>query len=230
MLIAAHRRAPGAILVVDENVVWVEENADECGPFSAIVETSTEGGPVTILQETPLDAVPRTLDILHSPAGTILFWTTADPASRNQSSAQVNSILLPQPLPTAVGMATRVAIAGPDGGGAGAIETSTTGHIFYSGPSGIVGQAIGPDGRRTGAPSIVPTGGFVDTIEEFGTKIYFIDPSTNDLMVAETATAQAPKIVASHLDPASAFQVDVACVYWADAASESLTMVDQSSR
>jgi hypothetical protein len=215
VIVVANRVAPLALIVIGERVYWSDRDVDAAGtPIGAILSASTSGGATTRLHETAFDQIPRTFDV--TPDGT-LVWTTADPVLGNEAEAEVRTLSLSAPASSA----TR--IAGADSGGAGAIETASSAEgtlFFYSGPSAITAVTrLNTPGR------FVRVSGFVDRIEQDETSIYFVDPN-GDLAAWGTSSAtQALRTVAIHLDPASAFEVDAACVYWIDARAETVTMV-----
>ena len=146
--------------------------------------------------------------------GPSLFWTTADPASGNEAQAQVAAASLPLPF------SPLKQLTGPDGGGAGGIESSAEG-FFYSTAAGIA--EIDGSGK---AVEVIPTGGFVQTIEEDGVNVYFVDPATKDLMLApEEADGGMPRALTTGVDPGAALQADGTCVYWIDTAAQAVMMV-----
>ncbi len=229
VILASNRRAPGALLVLDTQVYWAEQDVDPSGQLApAIVETSTTGGPVTLVQTLDADQVPHRFgayDFGRSPtqdaSAGLLVWTTWNGQVGSESRAEVVECPLPAPF------GPRTLITGPEAGGAAGVnlDPRITG-VLYSGPRGIVAVSLIVDGGAAAPQSIAATAGFVDRIEGDDTDVYFVDRVSGRLVSVprDLADAQVPRTIASSVDPAAAFRVDDACVYWIDARAETITM------
>jgi hypothetical protein len=229
VILASNRRAPGALMVLDTQVYWAEQEVDLSGQLvEAIVETSTTGGPVTRVQTLDADQVPSRFaayDFGRSPtqdaSAGLLVWTTWNGQVGRESTAEVVACPLPAPF------GPQTLITGPDAGGAGgvALDSLMTG-VLYSGPQGITEVPLDLDGAPGAPRSILATTGFVDPIEDDDTDLYFVERTTGRLIDAPRfhIDAQAPRTIASSVDPATAFRVDDACVYWIDGRAETITM------
>ena len=230
VILASHRRAPGAIVVVGPRVYWSEQDIDPSGqPVEAIVSTSTTGGAVTTVQTLGTDQIPRTLAAYQGISASNafvgwLYWTTWDSRVGSEGAAEVVSC----PVPTPFGPLT--AIAGPDAGGVAAMQLGyATSAVLYSGPLGIMEVAVKLDGGLDAPRLIADAGGFVDRIEDDVTAVYFVERATGSLVAtprfaADAAVARSPRTLATSVDPAAAFQVDDACVYWIDPHAEAIMM------
>ncbi len=226
VVIASDRRSPGALLRLDATLFWAEQDIEPSGQIiETIVETTTPGGPVTRVQTLDADQVPHRFAAYEfsAPDASLnsLFWTTWNSRVGTESMAQI----IECPVPAPFGPQTR--ITGPDAGGVAAmsLDSRFTG-VLYSGPQGIVEVDVTLDGGRDSPRPIANTGGFVDRIEDDDTDVYFVERSTGRLIGAPRFhfDAQAPRTIASSVDPATAFRVDDACVYWIDPRAETITM------
>jgi hypothetical protein len=229
VILASNRRAPGALMVLDTRVYWAEQEVDLSGQLvEAIVETSTTGGPVTRVQTLDADQVPHRFaayDFGRSPTQDasvgLLVWTTWNGQVGSESIAEVVECPLPAPF------GPQTVITGADAGGAGGVnlDSRVTG-VLYSRPQGIAEVDVGLDGGQGSPRPIAATAGFVDRIEDDDTDVYFVERPTGRLIDAPRfhLDAQAPRTIASSVDPATAFRVDDACVYWIDARAETITM------
>ena len=223
VLLASGRRSPSSLAMIGQRVYWAEEAVDSSGlPVEEIMEVSTSGGPVARVQTLDANQVLRTLVGLDLGYVQELFWTMWNPKLDNPRTAQVVESRVPAPF------APQTRIVGPDAGGAGAIALNPfSPGILYSGPTRISGVTVAADGGVGQPRSIAATGGFVDRIRTDGAYVYFVDGATGNLMAAPRpgADAQAPRTLVRSVAPATAFQVDSACVYWVDAPAGAIKMV-----
>jgi hypothetical protein len=227
VILASNRRAPGALMVLDTQLYWAEQEVDPTGQLvEAIVETSTTGGPITRVQTLDADQVPQgfaAYDFGRFPtqdaSAGLLVWTTWNGQVGSESTAEVVECPLP--------FGPQTLLTGPDAGGAAgvALDALMTG-VIYSGPRGITGVSLDFDGGPGASRSITDTAGFVDHIDDDDTDVFFVERTTGKLIGAPRfhSDAQAPRTIASSVDPATALRVDGACVYWIDARAETITM------
>ena len=234
VILASHRPAPGALVVVGPRVYWSEQDIDPSGqPVEAIVSMSTTGGAVTRVQTLDADRIPRRLtgyQLASASQASVasLFWTTWDSRVGTEGAAEVVAC----PVPTPFGPQT--VIAGPDAGGVAAMHLSATPAVLYSGPLGIAEVALQLDGGLDAPRSIADAGGFVARIEDDATAVYFVERATGRLVAAprfaaDAAVARSPRTIATSVDPAAAFQVDDACVYWIDPHAGAIMMATKQA-
>lgn len=207
--IATQRTAPGVLIVLGERVYWAEGQLG--GDAGGSIEWAPAmGGDVSMLERLTGDLIPRTFDGTE----TMLVWTTEDPALGNATTAQI--VIVPLPLP--FGSVQLLA------GGVAGVELTDDG-LVYSGPTALARVALSGD-AATRTLQTIPTGGFVQTIEEDATHVYYVDPATHALMEARIDDdAGTSTTLVEGVDPGSALQADGTCVYWVDAAAQTIMMV-----
>jgi hypothetical protein len=218
--IAVHRPSVGAIALDGcGRGYWVEEGVDTAGaPFGAIVWASRAGGAVTTLQRTSAAQLPRALafaylSIYQGPCVQALAWTTFDPSVPGDGGiAKICS--LPLPFGAVASLASSTAGLTAEGN-----------ILFLSGPSGVMQTTLSAEGLPSATRPFAPASGFVDRILAADSDdIFFVDPSGELLAVRRSGDAGASSVLASRVDPASAFGVDSGCVYWIDAAAGAVMM------
>jgi hypothetical protein len=205
--IVTERTAPGALIVLGLRVYWGEGQSGSDGGGS--IESATVAGddPSMLLALTG-DEIPQTFDGDE----TTLAWTTYGAALGNARTAQILSARLKS------GVLQRVAT------GVAGIELAVQG-LVYSGPQAL-NLVVWPPAASSRTLQTIPTGGFVQTIEQDAAHVYYVDPATLELMqVGIDGDAGATRSLAVGVDPASALQADGTCVYWIDAATQTVMMV-----
>ena len=206
--IVSNRTAPGPLIVLGRRVYWGEglSGGDSGG---SIQWAPVAGGDASTLQELTGDEIPRTFDGDHAH----LWWTTEDPALGNAATAQIVGV----PVPLPFGAPWCVAR------GAAGLELTDQG-IVFSGPAGLSRVGLQEDAGSL-ALQTIPVMGFVQTIEEDGINLYYVDPSTHALVEVGIGDAGTGRHLADGVDPASAMQADGTCVYWIDATTGAVMMV-----
>lgn len=227
--IAANRHSPTDVTTDGDHVYWAEQEVASSGQtVEAIVEAPVTGGAVTRVQAFDAGEVPQDLlwtaywsAALDASVG-VLFWSTWNFEHGSERSSEIAA----SQVSPSVG--PRVVVVGPDGGGtAGTQRDFYSSTIFYSGPRGITEYLFPVDGGPGASRTVVDTDGFVDRITDDFTYVYFVDRTTGRLMAASRSgpDTAVPRVVVDRVDPASAIQVDEACVYWIDPDTQSLVMV-----
>jgi hypothetical protein len=205
--IITERTAPGALIVLGTSVYWAEGQSGGEGGGSIEWATVTGDAP-TMLQALTGDEIPQTFDGDE----TTLAWTTYGPAVGNATTAQILSTSLE------AGVLQRVAK------GVAGVELAKQG-LVYSGPQAL-NLVVWPATASSRTLQTIPTGGFVQTIEQDDAHVYYVDPATLELMqVGIGGDAGATRSLAAGVDSASALQADGTCVYWIDAVTETVMMV-----
>jgi hypothetical protein len=207
--IAMDRNAPGALIVLGQRVYWGEGRSGGDGGGS-IEWAPVAGGDTSTLQLLTGDEIPQTFDGDE----TALVWTTQSAALDNATTAQILSAPLPLPFGARQHIATGVA----------GIELTGEG-LVYSSPKALH-LVVWPSSGLSLMLQTIRTGDFVQTIEEDNTHVYYVDPSTRELMqVRIDEDGAAPRSLAVGVDSMSALQADGTCVYWIDATTQTVMMV-----
>ena len=121
--------------------------------------------------------------------------------------------------PVVFGFGVTVAVAL----GAAGLERTDEGFL-YAGPDTLIRVVFDANGVKTVLQSI-PTGGFVEDIEEDLAHVYFVAPDGTLRQARIDTDAEGSVPLAHGVDPTSALQADGTCVYWIDAAAQAIMMV-----